>query len=111
MWRRALRQAQGALEALFAELGNGHGEARLRARVRRIERLLRGGERECHARALCAEIALAMQASLLLQGAPSWLAEAFLSARAEAGTPLYGGLPRGIALAPLLARSRLQAFD
>lgn len=108
---RVLERTPAALEALFAELGNGHGEARLRARVRRIERLLRGGERECHARALCAEIALAMQASLLLQGAPSWLAEAFLSARAEAGTPLYGGLPRGIALAPLLARSRLQAFD
>ncbi|MCM2330225.1 putative acyl-CoA dehydrogenase [Geopseudomonas sagittaria] len=109
---RTLEKVPAVAEALFAELGDGHGDARLKAQVLRLKLALQDREGlEYRARQLCGEIAVALQASLLLQGAPQVVSDAFIAARVDASAPVYGCLPRGVEVAALLARSRLQAFD
>ncbi len=109
---RALDKTPAVAEALCAELADGHGEARLRALVLRIKHALRDRDGlEYRARQLSGEIAVALQASLLLQGAPQVVSDAFLAARLDAPARGYGCLPRGVEVAALLARSRLQGFD
>ncbi|HYQ38214.1 MAG TPA: isovaleryl-CoA dehydrogenase [Pseudomonas sp.] len=109
---RALDKSPAVAEALFAELADGHGEARLKAQVLRLKHALRDREGlEYRARQLCGEIAVALQANLLLQGAPQMVSDAFIAARLDAPSAVYGCLPAGVEVAALLARSRLQALD
>ncbi len=109
---RTLEKVPAVAEALFAELGDGHGEARLKAQVLRLKHALQDRDGlEYRARQLCGEIALALQASLLLQAGQAAVSDAFIAARVDAPTQVYGCLPRGVEVAALLARSRLQAFD
>ncbi len=109
---RALDRTPEVAEALFAELGDGHGEARLKAQVLRLKHALHDREDlEYRARQLCGEIAVALQASLLLQAGNAAVSDAFIAARLDAPAAVYGCLPRGVEVAALLARSRLQAFD
>jgi putative acyl-CoA dehydrogenase len=109
---RALGSSPAVAEALFAELADGHGEARLKAQVLRLKHALHDRDGlEYRARQLAGEIAVALQAGLLLQGAPQVVSEAFIAARVDAPAMTYGCLPRGVEVAALLARSRLQAFD
>ena len=109
---RALEKTPAVVEALFAELADGHGEARLKAQVLRLKHALHDRDGlEYRARQLTGEIAVALQAGLLLQGAPQVVSDAFLAARVGAPATVYGCLPRGVEVAALLARSRLQALD
>ena len=109
---RTLEKVPAVAEALFAELDDGHGDGRLKAQVLRLKHALHDREGlEYRARQLCGEIAVALQASLLLRGAPQVVSDAFIAARVDAVAPVYGCLPRGVEVAALLARSRLQAFD
>jgi putative acyl-CoA dehydrogenase len=67
-----------------------------------------GGGRDAaaSARALVADLALALQASLLLRTAPSAVSRAFVESRlGEHRGRLYGELPRGTDTAAILARS------
>ena len=109
---RALDKNPAVVEALFAELADGHGEASLKAQVLRLKHALRDrGDQEYRARRLCGEIAVAVQASLLLQSGNAAVSDAFIASRVTAPAVGYGCLPRGVEVAALLARSRLQAFD
>lgn len=58
------------------------------------------------ARELAERLALVLQASLLVQHAPPAVADAFVRTRIEGdGGSMYGALPPGIDLAPILARA------
>ena len=64
------------------------------------------GAAEAAVRPLVAALSLALQASLLIRDAPDPVADAFVAARLgpERGS-LYGELPSGLALTPLVARA------
>ncbi|MDN4595572.1 acyl-CoA dehydrogenase family protein [Leifsonia virtsii] len=113
---RALRREPAAWEAFDAELAGARGvyrtfhahHDRLRARVASC---VAGADAdpagaEAAVRPLVAALALALQASLLIRDAPDPVADAFVAARLgpERGS-LYGELPSGLSLAPLIARA------
>ncbi|MEN0084597.1 MAG: acyl-CoA dehydrogenase family protein [Leifsonia sp.] len=113
---RALRREPAAWEAFDAELARARGmyrtfdahHDRLRARVASC---VAGADAdpagaEAAVRPLVAALALALQASLLIRDAPDPVADAFVAARLgpERGS-LYGELPSGLSLAPLIARA------
>lgn len=103
---RALSKERGVLDALFAELGDGHGEPRLKAHVARLHSALQDREdSQYRARQLTEDIAVALQAGLLLESGNSLVADAFIAARLGEGGRVYGTLPRGIDVQALLARS------
>ncbi|MDQ0470418.1 acyl-CoA dehydrogenase family protein [Labrys wisconsinensis] len=63
---------------------------------------------EATARRLVEDMALALQASLLLRHAPAPIGEAFVAARIGGGMRgCYGALPAGLALDPIIARARV----
>ncbi|NUU07455.1 acyl-CoA dehydrogenase family protein [Leifsonia sp. C5G2] len=113
---RALRREPAAWEAFDAELAAARGvyrtfdahHDRLRARAASC---VAGADAdpagaEAAVRPLVAALALALQASLLIRDAPDPVADAFVAARLgpERGS-LYGELPSGLALSPLIARA------
>jgi putative acyl-CoA dehydrogenase len=64
------------------------------------------GEVEYRARDLVDRMALALQAALLVQHAPSYVADAFCQSRlAQQGQHNYGCLPRGTDVAAIIARA------
>src|SRR6218665_1922975 len=65
---RALSKEPGVLEALFAELGDGHGDARLKAHIQRLQAAFRDtADIQYRARQLTEDVAVALQAKLLLE--------------------------------------------
>ncbi|AIR89291.1 acyl-CoA dehydrogenase family protein [Pseudomonas cremoricolorata] len=103
---RALDREDGVREALFDELGDGHGDRRLAVHIQRLRQALDDpAELPSRARQLSEDIALAVQARLLFEGGPSHLSEAFIGSRLDAGGRLYGTLPRGTDVAALVARA------
>ena len=62
-------------------------------------------EAETRARRLARDIALALQAALLLQHAPMAVAAAFCASRLDAPAEILGTLPSGLNLAAILARA------
>jgi putative acyl-CoA dehydrogenase len=102
---RALAREPRVLAALEALLEGAAGrDARYdRYRAALLEDL--GDARELRARDLTQRIALAAQASLLLQHGPTASCEAFIASRLAAGPPAaFGTLPRGIDCGALMAR-------
>lgn len=78
---RALSREQGTADALFAELTSARGaDARLDAAVVRLKDMLASGS-EAGARRLVEQMALALQASLLVRHAPAAVADAFCATR------------------------------
>ncbi|MGI5452544.1 acyl-CoA dehydrogenase family protein [Streptomyces sp. CA-249302] len=78
---RALRREPGTAQAFFDELALARGaDARLDAAVGRLEGLLSSGS-EAGARRLVEQMALALQASLLVRHAPPAVADAFCATR------------------------------
>ena len=110
---RALTREPQTLEAFDAEVARAAGEhpvfdAHLAATRRRVAEVVAGDERDAaaSARALVAQFALALQASLLLRTAPTSVSHAFVESRlGENRGQLYGELPRGTDTAAILARS------
>ena len=110
---RALTREPQSLEAFDAEVALAAGEhpvfdAHLAATRRRVVEVVSSGERDAaaSARALVADLALALQASLLLRTAPTAVSHTFVQARlGENRGRLYGELPRGADVAAILARS------
>jgi putative acyl-CoA dehydrogenase len=96
------------IPALLAELRAARGgDARLDAATARIEAwLARPGDLEPVARRLVEQLALALQASLLVRGAPREVADAFCAARlgGEGGLG-FGALAPGLDPAPILQRA------
>lgn len=64
------------------------------------------GDPEYHARDLVDRMALALQSSLLIRHAPSFVADAFCASRlAPAVAHNYGALPKGADVAAIMARA------
>jgi putative acyl-CoA dehydrogenase len=106
---RALRKEPGALEALGAEfdLARG-GNAHLDAFLSRLERdLLKESAVEAQARRMVEQLALALQAALLVRHAPPAVADAFCASRLSGeGGLLFGALPAGVDFAAIIERAR-----
>lgn len=103
---RALRREPGTAQALFDELALARGaDARLDAAVVRLEGLLATGS-EAGARRLVEQMALALQASLLVRHAPPAVADAFCATRLGGDWGhAFGTLPDGADLDAILERS------
>jgi len=103
---RALSKEPGVLDSLFVELGDGHGDRRLAAHIGRL-RAAFGDTQDAQyrARQLTEDIALALQAKLLLEAGDSLVSDAFIASRLEGSGRAYGSLPRGIDVAALVQRA------
>ena len=109
---RAVSRTPAVLNALFAELAKASGANKLfDAHVAKLKTdLARRDEAEYRARSLVDATALAIQSALLLQHAPSFIAEAFCASRlAVDGHRLYGAMPTGVACAAIIERATPRA--
>ena len=103
---RALAKEAGVLDVLFDELGDGHGDTRLKAHIERLKNGLRDpDDLPYRARQLTADIAVALQAKLLLEAGNAAVSEAFIASRIETPSHTHGTLPRGLDIKALLERS------
>lgn len=103
---RALSREPGALDTLMVELGDGHGDARLRSHVRQLQTALADTDAiQYRARQLTEDLALALQAKLLLEAGNEAVSDAFITSRLTAHGRVFGTLPRGLDISALLARS------
>ena len=96
------------VEAFFAELRPTQGQnALLDAQVRALQQALADPtDLQYRARHVVERMALALQASLLVRGAPAFVADAFCASRlAGEGSFHYGALPRGVDVAALIDRA------
>ncbi|MEN0106988.1 MAG: acyl-CoA dehydrogenase family protein [Pseudomonas sp.] len=103
---RALSKEPGVLDVLFAELGDGHGDARLKAHIDGLKAGFRDtADIQYRARQLTEDVAVGLQAKLLLEGGNAAVADAFIGSRLGQGGRVYGTLPRGVDVEALVARS------
>ncbi len=103
---RALSKEPGVLDALFHELGDGHGDARLAAHIRQLKSDFSDtADIQYRARQLTEDVAVALQAKLLLEAGNATVSDAFIDSRLQGRGRVYGTLPRGVDVAALLARS------
>ncbi|RUO73790.1 isovaleryl-CoA dehydrogenase [Pseudidiomarina sediminum] len=107
---RAVAKEPRVLEAYFAELQRAAGtDARFDRFVQQLKAQLQQtpqSDWQYHARAFADQMALALQAALLLQFAPHPVADAFCAARLQATTCAnYGCLPNSIDTHAILARA------
>jgi putative acyl-CoA dehydrogenase len=105
---RAIGREPETIEAVVAELETTRGgDRRLDDVVAAIGATLgKGGELEGRARWLTENLALALQGSLLLRNAPTWVAEAFLATRLGPDrSRVYGTLPANIDPRPIVERA------
>ncbi|MDF9620603.1 acyl-CoA dehydrogenase family protein [Pseudomonas entomophila] len=103
---RALSKEPGVLDALFSELGDGHGDARLAAFIGNLKGAFADtGDSQYRARQLTEDIALALQAKLLLEAGNATVSDAFIGSRLGGSGRAYGALPRGVDTAALVARA------
>ncbi|MNE84303.1 hypothetical protein D3C80_1811980 [compost metagenome] len=94
------------LDALFVELGDGHGDPRLAAHIGNLKGAFAdSGDIQYRARQLTEDIAIALQAKLLLEAGNSVVSDAFIGSRLGGGGRVYGALPRGIDVQALVARA------
>ncbi|PKL96920.1 MAG: DNA alkylation response protein, partial [Gammaproteobacteria bacterium HGW-Gammaproteobacteria-9] len=106
---RALSKEPGVLEVLFTELGDGHGDARLKAHIQRLKVAFGDTEDiQYRARQLTEDVAIGLQAKLLLEAGNAAVSDAFIASRLEGQGRVYGTLPRGLDIDALLARSAPQ---
>ncbi len=103
---RALSKEAGVLDALFDVLGDGHGDARLKSHIERLGTALRDPDDiQYRARQLTEDVAVALQAGLLLEAGNSAVSDAFIASRLEGRGRVYGTLPKGLDIQALLSRS------
>lgn len=106
---RALSKESGVLEVLFNELGDGHGDARLQAHIGQLKNAFADKDDiQYRARQLTEDVAVALQAKLLLEAGNSAVSDGFITSRLGHGGRVYGTLPRGVDAVALLARSSPQ---
>ncbi len=105
---RALGRSPEVLETWFSELGKTRGaSAQLDNAVGALQLAITDpDEVEYRARGIVDQLALTMQASLLLQAGNHSVADAFIASRlGQAGERNYGTLPRGLDVAAILERA------
>ncbi|EHN12063.1 Acyl-CoA dehydrogenase [Patulibacter medicamentivorans] len=108
---RAVQRTPAVLEALLAELdAAAGGDRRLDARTAELRALVADPQRlAADPRGLAARIALALQAAVLVRGAPFEVADAFCASRLADGPPaVFGALPASVDAAAVVARHRPQ---
>ena len=106
---RALSKEPGVLDALFAELGDGHGSVHLAQHIEQLKKAFQDTDDiQYRARQLTEDIALGLQARLLLEAGDSDVSDAFIASRLQGRGRVYGTLPRGLNLAAIVARSTPQ---
>ena len=104
---RAMDREPEVREALVGELDAASGsDPRYDSFVTSLTEELAGRSSQEGARGLAERSALALQASALVQGAPTPVAEAFCASRLAAGNLAMGTLPAGTDFDLLLSRSR-----
>jgi putative acyl-CoA dehydrogenase len=108
---RAIGREPDTVEVFFDKLRPATGsDVRLKAKVDAIAQNLRRTEDiEMRARRVVEDMAIALQASLLIEHAPSSVADAFCTSRLgdDAGRT-FGTLPGGLDLGAIIERSRPQ---
>lgn len=103
---RALSKEAGVLDTLFDELADGHGDARLKTHIERLGMALRDTDDiQYRARQLTEDIAVALQAGLLLEAGNAAVSDAFIASRLEGRGRVYGTLSRGLDIQAVLERS------
>ncbi|MBO3275211.1 acyl-CoA dehydrogenase family protein [Pseudomonas schmalbachii] len=106
---RALSKEPGVLDALFSELGDGHGDARLAAHIGNLKAAFADtADIQYRARQLTEDVAIALQAKLLLEAGNSTVSDAFIASRLGESGRVYGTLPRGVDVGALVARAMPQ---
>jgi putative acyl-CoA dehydrogenase len=105
---RAIEKEPAVLDAFFAELAGARGghtllDAHVAALAKQFDDR---SELEYRARELVDRMATGLQAALLVQHAPPWVADAFCQSRLAArGHHQYGALPRGAESRRLIERA------
>ena len=103
---RALSKETGVLDALFDELGDGHGDRRLAAHIQQLKAAFQDtSDIQYRARQLTEDIAVALQAKLLLEAGNAVVSDGFIAGRLDQPGRVYGALPRGVDVQALVARS------
>jgi len=105
---RAMAKTPAVIDAFFAEVRQAQGaHAALDGLLAGLAKDLKDvRDVEYRARDLVDRMALALQASLLIRHAPSFVSDAFCQSRLEQrGHHNYGTLPRGVDCAAILARA------
>ena len=108
---RAMQKTPDVVQAFFQEVARARGgHAQLDRYVADLQSAFTDlSELEYRARDLVGRMALAVQAALLVQHAPSLVADAFCASRLSGGSHHhYGTLPRGVDCAALMARATPQ---
>ncbi|NIL19872.1 acyl-CoA dehydrogenase family protein [Pseudomonas sp. AN3A02] len=107
---RALSKEPGVLEALFVELGDGHGHKHLARHIEQLKSAFMDTQDiQYRARQLTEDIAVALQAKLLLEAGNASVSDGFIASRlGESSGRVYGTLPRGVDVEVIVARSTPQ---
>ncbi|MGZ5252413.1 MAG: isovaleryl-CoA dehydrogenase [Caldimonas sp.] len=109
---RAMHKTPAVVDAFFREFGLARGA---NAALDRWVQALHGeladpADAEYRARSVVDRMALALQAALLVQHAPAFVADAFCGSRlADGGHRNYGTLPRGVDCAAIIERATPRA--
>jgi putative acyl-CoA dehydrogenase len=105
---RAIRKTPAVVHAYFAEVARaGGGHASLDRHFARLKTELRdSADIEYRARSLVDRMATALQAALLVQHAPPWVADAFCRSRLDGdGHHQYGALPADVEFDRIIERA------
>ncbi|MCI3947224.1 acyl-CoA dehydrogenase family protein [Pseudomonas syringae] len=106
---RTASKEPGALDALFDELGDGQGDRHLASHIARLKAAFQDtGDIQYRARQLTEDIAVAVQAKLLLEAGNAAVSDGFIAGRLASGGRVYGALPRGVEVETLLRRASPQ---
>jgi putative acyl-CoA dehydrogenase len=107
---RALSKEPGVLEALFVELGDGHGHKHLARHIEQLKSAFMDTQDiQYRARQLTEDIAVALPAKLLLEAGNASVSDGFIASRlGESSGRVYGTLPRGVDVEAIVARSTPQ---
>jgi putative acyl-CoA dehydrogenase len=107
---RAMVKEPEGLPAFLAECEQAAGaDARLDAHLAKVKEtigaLVDSGDTQWVARRVVEDLAVALQASLLVRHAPPAVADAFCAGRLGEGGRVFGTLPRGMDEGPILERA------
>jgi putative acyl-CoA dehydrogenase len=106
---RALSKEAGMLDMLFEELGDGHGDRHLAAHIDLLKSAFKNpADIQYRARQLTEDIAIALQAKLLLEGGDAAVSDGFITGRLLSSGRVYGALPSGVDVVTLVARASPQ---
>ena len=109
---RALSKEPGVLETLFVELGDGHGDKQLARHIEQLKSAFMDTQDiQYRARQLTEDVAVALQAKLLLEAGNAAVSDGFIASRlGESSGRVYGTLPRGVDVEAIVARSTPQSL-